>query len=154
MWLIFKALYIRYYSTKTSNKSLYSEQCWARYFKQVIRYITSYFSQINHYKRKRITRERNYCYLKTKNRITRMPNNKYVKWMKWSLNTINYYYKHCTLIYTILMFLWDNVRDTYQILLIIVNIINPLWTPWQKNLHWLVFFFYFTHQTNINYLIY
>ncbi len=39
--------------------------------------------------------------------------------------------KHCTLIYTILMFLWDNVRDTYQIQLIIVNIVNPLWTPLQ-----------------------
>ncbi len=25
------------------------------------------------------------------------------------------------------MFLWDKVRDTYQIQLIIANIINPLW---------------------------
>ncbi len=25
---------------------MYSVQCWARYFKKVIRYITSYFSQI------------------------------------------------------------------------------------------------------------
>ncbi len=46
MQLFFKALYILYYSTKTSNKSLYSMQCWARYFKKVISYITSYFSQI------------------------------------------------------------------------------------------------------------
>ncbi len=46
MRLFFKALYILYYSTKTSNKSLYSMQCWARYFKKVISYITSYFSQI------------------------------------------------------------------------------------------------------------
>ncbi len=30
------------------------------------------------------------------------------------------------------MFLWDNVRVTYQIQLIIVNIINPLWTPWHS----------------------
>ncbi len=46
MRLFFKALYILYYSTKTRNKSLYSMQCWARYFKKVISYITSYFSQI------------------------------------------------------------------------------------------------------------
>ncbi len=46
MRLFFKALYILYYSTKTSNKSLYSMQCWARYFKKVISYITSYFSKI------------------------------------------------------------------------------------------------------------
>ncbi len=32
---------------------------------------------------------------------------------------IIYYYK-TTLIYTIFMFLWDNVRDTYQIQLIIL----------------------------------
>ncbi len=30
----FKALYILYNSTKTSNKSVYSVQCWARYFKK------------------------------------------------------------------------------------------------------------------------
>ncbi len=40
----FKALYILYYSTKTINKSLNSVQYWARYFKKVINYITSYFS--------------------------------------------------------------------------------------------------------------
>ncbi len=45
-FFFFKALYILYFSTKTSNKSLYSMQCWARYFKKVISYITSYFSQI------------------------------------------------------------------------------------------------------------
>ncbi len=45
-----------------------------------------------------------------------------VKLIKWSLNRINII-KHCTLIYIILMFLWDNVRDTYQIQLIIANII-------------------------------
>ncbi len=39
------------------------------------------------------------------------------------------------------MFLWDKVRDTYKIQLIIANIINPLWTPWQYNLHWLVIYF-------------
>ncbi len=37
-----------------SNKSLYSMQFWARYFKKVISSITSYFSQIvtelHHYK--------------------------------------------------------------------------------------------------------
>ncbi len=53
-FFFFKALYILYYSTKTSNKSLYSMQCWARYFKKVISYITSYFSHIvaelHHYK--------------------------------------------------------------------------------------------------------
>ncbi len=45
------------------------------------------------------------------------PNIKYVKCMKWTLNRINYK------IYTILMLLWDNVRDTYQIQYIFVNII-------------------------------
>ncbi len=38
------------------------------------------------------------------------------------------------------MFLWDKVIDTYQIQFIIVNIINPLWTPWQYNIHWLVIY--------------
>ncbi len=40
-------------------------QCWARYFKKVISYITSYFSQIvTEYIiiKKLITRESNYCY--------------------------------------------------------------------------------------------
>ncbi len=55
-----------------------------------------------------------------------------VKLIKWSLNRINII-KHCTLIYIILMFLWDNVRDTYQIQLIIANIINPLWTGHHGN---------------------
>ncbi len=50
-------------------------------------------------------------------------NIKYVKLMKWTLNRINYNLIHCTLIYTILMLLWDNVRDTYQIQYIFVNII-------------------------------
>ncbi len=53
-----------------------------------------------------------------------------VKCMKWTLNRIHYYYKtlHTNLHY--LMFLWDNVTmHTYQIQLIFVNIINPLWTP-------------------------
>ncbi len=31
--------------------------------------------------------------------------------------------KHCTLFYTILMLLWDNVRDTYYNQYIFVNII-------------------------------
>ncbi len=72
---------------------------------------------------------------------------------EWSLNRIYYYYKHCTLIYTILMFLWDNVKDTYQIILIIVNCINPMdilaiQSPLACNSY-----FFVTHQININDLI-
>ncbi len=39
------------------------------------------------------------------------------------------------------MFMLDKVRDADQIQLIIANIINPQWTPWQYNLHWLVIVF-------------
>ncbi len=44
--------------------------------------------------------------------------------------------------YTILMYLWDNERQTYQIQLIIVNIINPLWIPCNRISIGLSFFVY------------
>jgi len=51
-------------------------------------------------------------------------NFKYGKLIKWiGHNRINYYYKTCTLIYTIVMLLWDNVEDTNKIQYIILNMI-------------------------------
>ncbi len=44
LFIFFKTLYIHYYATKTSNKSLYSVQCRAHYIQKVISYIASYFS--------------------------------------------------------------------------------------------------------------
>ncbi len=49
-----------------------------------------------------------------------MSNNLDASNTKWTLNRI-IIIKHCTLIYTNVA-VWDNVRDTYQIQYIIVNI--------------------------------